>query len=245
MSNLKPLQIALLFAGGAIAAAAVFFGVKADRLARIGAGYKAKIACSEIFLAQRNSAAVLKSEFAGMDPMMDHISVHIDADKKIAAAAGPLGFGRARAVFRENYGCTLANAGRIRPLPVRAPTEKNTPWPEAPPVSGAALHHVDYAALDFALSQAFDKNDANNRAIVVVADGKIIDERYAEGFSKNTPFLSWSAAKSVTATLVGTAVLQGYIDITDPAPVSEWQEGAIRFRHYLERPVTDAKRVSV
>ena len=36
------------------AAALLYFAVKADRMARIGAGYKAKIACSETFLAGRD-----------------------------------------------------------------------------------------------------------------------------------------------------------------------------------------------
>ena len=230
MTISKTVQFMLLTAGAVAAAAIAFYGVKADRLARIGAGYKAKIACSEIFLARRDSETVLRTEFAGIDPMMDEIDVHIDADQKTARASGPIGFGRAQAIYRNGYGCTLANAGRILALPAPAPHDANSPWPEAPPVSGAALAHVDYGALDFALTNAFENNGANNRAVVVITDGKIIDERYANGFSRDTPFLSWSAAKSVTATLVGAAALRGYLDISDPAPVPEWQGDANRTR---------------
>jgi CubicO group peptidase (beta-lactamase class C family) len=35
--------------------------------------------------------------------------------------------------------------------------------------------------------------------------------------------LSWSMAKSVTATLVGAAAARGYLDIEAPAPVPEWR----------------------
>lgn len=226
MTKVNIPQLVLLSAGAAAATAVVFFGVKADRLARIGAGYKAKIACSEIFLARRDSQTVLKSEFVGMDQVMEQIAVHVDAEMKTVSAAGPFGFGRAQAVYRNGHGCTLANAGRIFPLPTAAPFNGRTPWPEAPPVSGSALHQVDYAALDFALTTAFETNDANNRAVIVIVDGKIVDERYADGFTKETPFLSWSAAKSVTATLVGAAVLRGHLNIDDPAPVPEWQTDA-------------------
>lgn len=226
MSKLKISQLVLLSTGIAAAAAVVFFGVKADRLARIGAGYKAKIACSEIFLAGREANAVLNSEFDGMDPMMKKITVHVDASKKTVSAAGPFGFGRARAAYRDGYGCTLANSGRILDLTAPPPAGEDYPWGEAPPISGAALAHVDYGALDFALTNAFENNDTNHRAVLVIADGKIIDERYADGFTKEMPFLSWSAAKSVTATLVGAAVLQGYLSIDDPAPVPEWQADA-------------------
>ena len=93
---------------------------------------------------------------------------------------------------------------------------------EAPPVSGQALSYVDYAALDHALAKAFEENTLSHRALLVVVDGKIVAERYAEGFSKATPFLSWSMAKSVTATAVGAAAMRGLLDVSDPAPVPEW-----------------------
>lgn len=216
-----------------LGAAAIFtltyFGVKADRLSRIGAGYKAKITCSEVFVAGRDAQTVIADEFGGIDPMMDKITVKIDAGKKTARAAGPLGLGRATALYREGYGCTLANGGRIHALPERAPALGEThPWPEAPPASETALPWVDYEALDHALTKAFQENAANNRSVLVIANGKIIGERYADGFTRDTRFLSWSAAKSVTATLVGAAVLRGYLNVDDPAPVAEWQSDPAR-----------------
>ncbi len=206
-----------------IVTAAVFAYGKTNGLVRTGAGYKAKVACSEVFLAGRNADDVLSGEFDDIDPLLDRIPVKIDPEKREAFASGPLGLGQAKAIFRDGYGCTLVNGGGVTSLPSLDPLVASAPWPEAPPVSGKALPHVDYAALDFALTNAFEKNRLNHRAVLVAVDGKIIAERYAEGFSKETSFLSWSAAKSVTATLVGAAVLEGLIDINDPAPVPEWQ----------------------
>lgn len=213
-----------VFAGlGALAAASVVYaGVKADRMARIGAGYKAKIACSEVFVAGRDAKAVIGGEFKGMPAAMKQITVKLDKDAKTARAHGPLGLGRARAVYREGYGCTLANAGRIALLAEAPPGFAAEPWAAAPPVSGKAISRIDYAALDFALTKAFEDNAPNHRSVLVVVDGKIVDERYAEGFDAATPFLSWSMAKSVTATFVGAAVKQGLIEVNDPAPVPEW-----------------------
>ena len=203
------------------AIALIFFGVKADRLIRIGAGYKAKIACSEIFLANRDSKLVLKNEFAGMDPILQQIKVAANIEKQETKAAGPLGLGRAKAVYRDGYGCALANSGRVRPTPA-LPKVTAQPWAEAPAISGKAINRVDYAAIDFALTNAFDNNTAAHRSLLVAVDGKIVDERYGEGFTEETPFLSWSMAKSITATLIGAAVEQGLIDINEPAPVPEW-----------------------
>jgi CubicO group peptidase (beta-lactamase class C family) len=59
--------------------------------------------------------------------------------------------------------------------------------------------------------------------LVIAYRGKIIGERYGEGFGKNTPQLSWSQGKSITAALVGVLAEQGEIDLDEPSPVIEWQ----------------------
>ncbi len=208
--------------GAVLAAGVIYAGVKADRMARIGAGYKAKIACSEIFVAGRDAKSVLRDEFIGIDPSMDLISVKVDARQNRVRASGPFGLGGVKSLYRDGYGCTLANAGRVSPLPAPAAPIEPAAWDEAPPVSGQAISRIDYAALDFALSNAFEENEPKHRALLVAIDSKIVDERYADGFSRETSFLSWSMAKSVTATLVGAAALRGMVDVNDPAPVPEW-----------------------
>ena len=234
MSVVKTL---LVSAGVVLAGAAIYAGVKADRLARIGAGYKAKIACSEIFVASREKDAVIPHEFDGMPDAMAQLRVSIDPDAKVARGRGPLGLGCARAIYREGYGCTLVNAGRIAELPEPPAGFVVEPWATAPPVTGKAIMRVDYGAVDHALTQAFENNSSNHRAVLVIVDGKIVDERYADGFDATTPFLSWSMAKSVTATFVGAAVNQGLVDVNDQAPVSAWagddQKSAITWNDLL------------
>jgi CubicO group peptidase (beta-lactamase class C family) len=55
------------------------------------------------------------------------------------------------------------------------------------------------------------------RAIVVVHRGRIVAERYAEGFDSQTPQLGWSMAKSVTAGLIGILVKDGRMTLDQPA----------------------------
>jgi len=55
------------------------------------------------------------------------------------------------------------------------------------------------------------------RAIVVVDHGRIVAERYAEGFSATTPLLGWSMTKSVVAGLVGMLVKDGRLALDQPA----------------------------
>ncbi|MHA7871730.1 MAG: serine hydrolase domain-containing protein, partial [Hyphococcus sp.] len=233
--------------------------IQADRLTRIGAGYKAKIACSEIFVAGRGAGLVVDTEFDGIDPMMQYIKVRVDADRKATSASGPLGLGRARAVYRDGYGCTLANAGRLRPLPPAGPPLAADPWPIATARGGEKLARVDYDAIASALDDAFENAPANHRALVVIVDGTIVGERYADGFSPETRLLSWSMAKSVTATLVGAAAMRGWIDINDPAPVAAWRndperaritwsdllrmQSGLAFEEAYDRPRSDVNRM--
>ena len=219
------LNYSLIAISALVAGAIIIAGVSADRLARIGAGYKAKISCTEIFLVGRDADTVIDVDFANMPPILDRIVVSVDHKNKMTSAAGPLGFGRARALYRDGYGCTLANGGRIAPLP---PFEETAAQPlpianDAADSRQAIIDRVDQAQIETAISSALSNNDLNHRSIMVIVDGEIVAQGYAPGFSPDTKMQSWSMAKSVTATLVGAAVREGLIEIDDPAPVSEWR----------------------
>ena len=60
------------------------------------------------------------------------------------------------------------------------------------------------------------------RAIVVMHGGRVVAERYAPGFGPDSRLISWSMAKSVTATLIGMMVADGLLVLDDTAPVPEW-----------------------
>ncbi len=63
---------------------------------------------------------------------------------------------------------------------------------------------------------------ANNTAgLIVVQDGKVRLERYARGYAASGRYTSFSVAKSLTSTLVGAAVQDGYIKSVDD-PVTRY-----------------------
>ncbi len=57
------------------------------------------------------------------------------------------------------------------------------------------------------------------RAVVVVKNGRIVGERYGEGFTQKTPLLGWSMTKSVNAAIVGTLVKAGKLSLDADRPV--------------------------
>jgi CubicO group peptidase (beta-lactamase class C family) len=63
---------------------------------------------------------------------------------------------------------------------------------------------------------------ANNTAgLIVVQDGRIRLERYARGYSRAGRYTSFSVAKSLTSTLVGAAIRDGFIKSVDD-PVTRY-----------------------
>src|SRR5260370_32255491 len=61
------------------------------------------------------------------------------------------------------------------------------------------------------------------RAVVVVHDGIVIAERYADGVGVDTPLLGFSMTKSVVNALLGILTLQGRISPSLLAPIPEWR----------------------
>jgi len=108
----------LIAAAGVVAAGAGAFAL-IDPMAGVGAGYVAKVACSEIFLAGRDPVVVQKIDFNDISPVLERVRLNIDqANKSVAASVA--GLGRTKAVYRDGYGCTLVRGGapeKTPPLP--------------------------------------------------------------------------------------------------------------------------------
>ena len=150
-----------------------------------------------------------------------------------------------RAVYNGDQGCSILPRGsdelHFTPTPVSTnlPDAESAPWPMGDTDASRPFPAgVDRRAVNAALEWAMDQEQHNTRAIVVVYDGKIIGEEYARGWTKDTPQISWSEGKSITAALIGILIQQGHFELNDPAPVREWQKegdprAAIRIRDLL------------
>jgi len=57
--------------------------------------------------------------------------------------------------------------------------------------------------------------DPATQAVVLIKDGLLIGERYAEGFDRHSPATSWSMAKSFYAALIGISIDRGEIGHLD------------------------------
>jgi CubicO group peptidase (beta-lactamase class C family) len=102
-----------------------------------------------------------------------------------------------------------------------------TPWPaEAWPVGSPEPR--DRQALEALVDEAFAAPDTERlgetHALVIVQGGRLVLERYGEGFGPEKTYPSWSKAKSITQALVGLLVAEGKLDIHAPADAPEWRQ---------------------
>ena len=195
---------------------------------------------------QRTPEEVLEQDIARF-PVFgweENFEYHVDWQRHRVTVDGPAIPART-ATYNGDQGCTILPQGveAVHFMPVQVP--RNVPaaamqaWPTgdvgaATPVPDGVDKDAVAAALDWAMTQ----EEHNTRAIVVVYRDKLIDERYAPGWTKDTPQISWSQGKSITAALVGVLVQQGHLRVDDFAPVKEWKaagdaRGQIRIRDLL------------
>src|SRR5258706_5072250 len=95
-------------------------------------------------------------------------------------------------------------------------------WPTGPVPLGADASRLE-ALVDGAFTDSSPEQLGETHALVVIQGGRLVLERYADGFGPDVTCRSWSMAKSITQALVGLAVGDGTIDIHAPADVPEWR----------------------
>jgi CubicO group peptidase (beta-lactamase class C family) len=168
----------------------------------------------------------------------------IDNQSRTVTVSSP-GIPPRTAKFNGDQGCSILPRGEsdihFKPVtvPRNLPDAATQAWPTGDmnattPVPAGVDASTVNAALDWGMAQT----QHNTRAIVAIYKGKIVGERYAPGWTKDTPQISWSEGKSITAALVGILVRQGALKLDDYAPVKEWRQpgdprGQIRVRDLL------------
>ena len=217
--------------------------------------YEAKMLCSEVFVAGRAPEHVL-AELASQDlSVLRFLSARVDRTSRTATVRAPLGVMRREARFRDSGGCALTfeqhsseTSERPRGQPQNAPDLES-------PLNGEATGRLA-AVLDAAFSEPSPERLRRTRAVVVLSNGRLVAERYAAGFTADTPMLGWSMTKGVLNALAGILVREGKLTLDAPLPVPRWSapddprhritldhllrmSSGLRFDEKMSTPVTD------
>lgn len=199
----------------------------------IAAGYKALTYCNGIFAAGRTPAQIDAEELAGIYPEYDAIvptlTASVDRERYTVDVAYDATMPPRTAIWRNpSDGCVTfpigssvtkeapAHPGRAQPAGAGP-----GPWPggdqPAPTHPPAPLAARVTAAFSGGYGQG-----AKTTGVVVVHNGRIIAERYADGWGPLVAGRTWSVGKSIAGTLVGLAVSANAAQPNERAAVPEW-----------------------
>jgi CubicO group peptidase (beta-lactamase class C family) len=203
----------------------------------IAAGYKALTLCSAMFNGDgRTQAQVEALELTGIYPEYDAIVPTLRAEVQRNPAGVRVAFDPGMpprfAGWQRERGCRLAPIGYFPAAPSHLPPRPDLgpaltdmvdrrPWP----LGEETETPTTPAAVAATVGRAFDGSSygtGRTTGVVVVHDGRIVAERYADGFGVHVAQRTWSVAKSIAGTLVGIAVAEGALHPESPPPIPEW-----------------------
>lgn len=132
-----------------------------------------------------------------------------------SVSANVFGLSPAKAIYRKGLGCTLVN--ELLEEQIRAQPS----IPASSAIDVVALEPAQNPDLQAVINSYFADSDPekaiNTRAIVVMQNGKILSEKYAAGYTAQTPLLGWSMTKSVTNAMIGLLVQDGKLEVEKSA----------------------------
>lgn len=95
-------------------------------------------------------------------------------------------------------------------------------------VSGSLPPAVD-ASLFREMCSAVEGRAAHEgltHALLVIASGHVVHEWYGDGFAKESTHISWSMAKSMTHALIGIAIDDGVLSLSQSNLMPQWESDA-------------------
>ena len=200
-------------------------------------GMAAKTLCSCVFVSERTVESVVKKELQ-VFPGLDNLDFEIDREDSSVTAR--VLWQRSKAIYRKGLGCTLLSQAteeevrrqRFATYNIGYPDQDTITWPMGNRFAVTTSSNADRGSIDNVVREAFTEHDPDKpkttHAVVVVYGGKIISEKYAEGFGPQSVFTGWSMTKSITNALIGILVKEGQLRVEDPAPIGAWQNDVRR-----------------
>jgi len=230
------MRAALLSALIALAPLTARSAVDDAHVRALAAGYKAAFLCSDLFDAHLSEAQATADDLEGIYPeyqaLVRVLPAQVDTVRRTVSVAFDARLAPRISAWRPGLGCTTLPIGagpqaiaRLPHLAAKPPPgdPDARPWPDGdrggrfpgPPALTAAVARM----FDAAATPA----GGTTTAVLVMRDGKILAERYRAGFDLHTPQRTWSAAKSLTATVIGRASQLGLVKVDASANIPEWR----------------------
>ena len=197
----------------------------------IMAGMASKTMCSCVYVMGRTPESVIQKELT-VFPGLGRARFEIKDSSSVTAT---FLWSTRKSIYRKGLGCTLLAERTEEEVRRQQPALPHPPalnqdtiaWPAGNLTSNSRVAGVDYQKVEGALQEAFDEPNPgrpkNTLAIIILFDGQIVGERYADGFNYNSPMMGWSMTKGLTNGLVGLLVREGKLAVNATPPMPEWE----------------------
>ena len=201
-------------------AGAVYVFRQQEPLLATGTGYAAHNSCAVTLLAGRDDP----DADLPPNPLRPYLTGYVNEAGRSSTSAVAWLLVKQKAWYTPGYGCTVAP--ERPPETGRATEVSSDPNPfadaPAPEPTGGIVDAVGRAFGDDLDEEARD--ELGTRAVVVLRDGELVAERYAEGFDAQRRQLGWSMGKSATNLLVGRYVHDRKLSIEEAGLRPEWTD---------------------
>lgn len=187
----------------------------------VATGLGAKLACSGYYLSGQSEPEIIE-DLASYSPATRLVALDFSQTNRVSADLK--GLSTSSATYRPRLGCTLdvGDTAKLDSIDVEDIQASAEPWPKGKVVD-TIVFDVQQTLDDIVTSS--NESGLNTRAMVVVKNGNIIAESYAQGADENTPLLGWSMGKSLTAIMVGRYdKLHRINSLGDKALFAAWQD---------------------
>ncbi|MCK1642239.1 serine hydrolase [Bradyrhizobium sp. 157] len=221
-------NLILILAATTALSALALSAAHARDVPKVVTGFVASVLCTETFVSGLDPARVFaetSSAMPGAGLIAWALDYRVDRARKDVTVT-LFGQGRSHAVYRgEGLGCYLDHGGPVAAIVLPQSEARPALLPD---IAGLPVVVPQTPQLAAALDRAFAESDRstprNTRAVVILKDGRIIAERYAEAIGIDTPLLGFSATKSVISALAGILVRKGALKLHEPVPIAAWQQ---------------------
>ena len=200
--------------------------------AALAAGSRALHYCGGLFTAAMSVEQIAATDRSPAEAAA--FKTDIDREHKTVAVTYRDDMPPRIAAWRPSLGCAQLPIGAtmdaVKSLPRLAATLQHPnfdarPWPMGDAGATSELSSSQKSALDGVVAKAFDGTTyrGSTWGVVVIKDGRIVAERYENGFDLHMSARTNSMCKSLAVTVVGVGVKKGLVDIHEKAPLAEWR----------------------
>eukprot|EP01130_Rhizamoeba_saxonica_P007255 TRINITY_DN292_c0_g1_i2.p1 TRINITY_DN292_c0_g1~~TRINITY_DN292_c0_g1_i2.p1 ORF type:complete len:443 (+),score=84.56 TRINITY_DN292_c0_g1_i2:18-1346(+) len=183
-------------------------------------GYTSKWICSAKFLGGRKVDEIKTNDIDNMIPFSWLQKIRVEGHRVTSKFL----LWESSAEYRPGIGCSIDIGTSTLPKSYQNSWnyDRTQSWPD-----GDQVHlnkDVQKIITDHINHPGPINTGCEARAIVIVHKGRIVGEKYADGFHQNSVLAAWSVTKSLLNTMVGILSYQNKMDIKDTNIVPEWND---------------------